>query len=76
MRDLELASTTDLLEEIDKRMDCFVFFGYQNRSKTTYAIVMETNGSAPEMLGMTEMLSMRVRNMITNSEERDGGEEK
>jgi hypothetical protein len=37
---------------------------------------METNGSAPEMIGMTEMLSMRVRNMITNSEERDGGEEK
>lgn len=65
MRDLELATTEELLGELGKRIDAFVFLGYMDRTKDSYALLTETKGSTLEMLGLSWMLRDSIEKMVT-----------
>jgi hypothetical protein len=73
MKDLELATTNELMEEISKRVDAFVFLGYIDRSDKTYALVTETKGTSLEMIGLSWMLGESIKDMV-KSAPRGGGE--
>jgi len=73
MKDLELATTAELMEEISKRVDAFVFLGYIDRSDKTYALVTETKGTSLEMIGLSWMLGESIKDMV-KSAPRGGGE--
>lgn len=73
MSDLSLTTTTELIEELSTRVDAFLFIAYQDRSKNSYALMTEFKGSSLEVLGLSEMLRDRVKQVI--SESREVGEE-
>jgi hypothetical protein len=75
MRDLELATTEELLEEVSKRVDAFVFLGYTDRTADSYALFTETKGSTPEILGLSWMLRDSIEEIVTTRRSRPMGGE-
>jgi hypothetical protein len=73
MTDLSLTTTSELVDELAKRVDAFLFIAYQDRSKQSYALITEFKGSALEVIGLSEMLKDRVKEVVSDS--REAGEE-
>jgi len=73
MTDLSLTTTPELVDELAKRVDAFLFIAYQDRSKQSYALITEFKGSALEVIGLSEMLKDRVKEVVADS--REAGEE-
>jgi hypothetical protein len=73
MTDLSLTTTSELVDELAKRVDAFLFIAYQDRSKQSYALITEFKGSALEVIGLSEMLKDRVKEVVADS--REAGEE-
>lgn len=72
MTDLSMHTTTELLDEVSKRVDAFLFIGYQDRSKSSYALMTEFKGNSLEMVGLGELLRDRVKEIVTGSKEVGG----
>jgi hypothetical protein len=73
MTDLSLTTTAELLDELSRRVDAFVFIAYQDRSQKSYALITEFKGNALEVIGLSEMLKDRVKEVVSDT--REGGGE-
>lgn len=69
MTDISLITTTELLDEVSRRVDAFVFIAYQDRSKQSYALMTEFKGNSLEIIGLSEILREKVRTLVSNSKE-------
>lgn len=69
MKDLSLVTTTELLEEVSNRVDAYLFIGYQDRSSRSFALMTEFKGNSLEVIGLSEMLKDRVREVISGNRE-------
>lgn len=69
MTDMSLVTTTELLDEMSRRVDAFVFIAYQDRSKESYALMTEFKGNSLEIIGLSEILRDKVRILVSNSRE-------
>lgn len=61
---LTFASTAELIEEIAGRFDAMLFIGYQDRSEKHYVMTYESKGSAPEIVGLSQMASRHVNRLV------------
>ena len=67
--DLSLLTTTELLDAVSSRVDAFLFIAYQDRSKSSYALMTEFKGNSMEVIGLSEMLKDRVKEVVSGSRE-------
>lgn len=67
--DLTLITTTELLDAVSERVDAFLFIGYQDRSKSSYALMTECKGNSLEIIGLAEMLKDRMKEVVAGSKE-------
>jgi|LauGreDrversion4_2_1035121.scaffolds.fasta_scaffold01998_23 hypothetical protein len=61
---LTFATTQELFDELAGRFDALMFVGYQDRSEKHYAMVFESKGTAPEIVGLAHMAVRHVNRLV------------
>ena len=56
MTEIELTSTQELIDEIAKRFDCYIFYGTKRNTKDVDIYVSRYGGGKPACVGLCDLL--------------------